>query len=260
MPARRRTRTAPDASPAPARTPTPGRTPVSGRAADLGLRCARLERLVRRLAESRAAARAELAAARDRLRTVGDDFVTAFEAIDARTDAAVAAAELRGVLCGDLDMESMLAVATEHLLARFRPANSAIWLCNGRGDHALAAYGANDVRRAEAEASLGILARETCPLLGAEPVAAEFERALDAVTAPPPGGGALAGRRAIMAPMVHRGERFGALMVFQGEDHPWPANASQTLASIAALLGEHIDRISRIVVRRAGEWPRTDSD
>jgi len=258
MPARRRTRTAPDATPEPARTPA--RTPVTGRAADLGLRCARLERLVRRLAESRAAARAELAAARHRLRTVGDDFVTAFEAIDARTDAAVAAAELRGVLCGDLDMESMLAVATEHLLARFRPANSAIWLCNGRGDHALAAYGANDVRRAEAEASLGILARETCPLLGTEAMATEFERALDAVTAPPPGGGVLAGRRAIMAPMVHRGERFGALMVFQGEDLSWPPNAAQTCASIAALLGEHIDRISRIVVRRAGEWPRTDSD
>ena len=254
MPARRRTRTAPDASAA------PSRGPGTARSGDLGLRCARLERLVRRLAESRAAARAELAAARDRLRTVGDDFVTAFEAIDARTDAAVAAAELRGVLCGDLDMESMLTVATEHLLARFRPANSAIWLCNGRGDHALAAYGANDVRRAEAEASLGILARETCPLLGTEAVATEFERALDAVTVPPPGGGVLAGRRAIMAPMVHRGERYGALMVFQDEDSAWPPNAAQTLASIAALLGEHIDRISRIVVRRAGEWPGTDSD
>lgn len=254
MPARRRIRSAPDASPAPARASG------AGHAADLGLRCARLERLVRRLSESRAIARAELAAARDRLRTVGDDFVTAFEAIDARTDAAVAAAELRGVLCSDLDMESMLAVATEHLLARFRPANSAIWLCNGRGDHALAAYGANDVRRAEAESSLGILARETCPLLGVEAVATEFERALDAVTAPPPGGGVLAGRRAIMAPMVHRGERFGAMMVFQGEDLSWPPNAAQTLASIAALLGEHIDRISRIVVRRAGEWPRMDPD
>jgi hypothetical protein len=63
-----------------------------------------------------------------------------------------------------------------------------------------------------------------------------------------------------MAPMVHRGERYGALMVFQDEDSAWPPNAAQTLASIAALLGEHIDRISRIVVRRAGEWPRTDSD
>lgn len=240
--------------------PTRRTASATATASALKLRCSRLEDLLRSALASRARARADLERTRLRLRSAGDDFVMAFEAIDARTDAAVAAAELRGVLCGDLDMESMLAVATEHLLARFRPANSAIWLCNGRGDHALAAYGSNDVRRAEAEASLGILARETCPLLGAEPVATEFERALDAVTAPPPGGGALAGRRAIMAPMVHRGERFGALMVFQGEDHPWPANASQTLASIAALLGEHIDRISRIVVRRAGEWPRTDSD
>ena len=253
MAARRRTRTsaAPDAHARDAHAP---------RGSDLGLRCARLERLVRKLAESRAAARAELASARTRLRTVGDDFVTAFEAIDARTDAAVAAAELRGILCHDLDMESMLTVATEHLLARFRPANAAIWLCNGRGDHALAAYGANDVRRAQAESSLAIVARETLPLLGSEPVASVFDRALDAVTAPPPGGGVLADRRAMLAPMAHRGERFGAVMVLQARDTPWSPNGPQTLASIAALLGEHVDRISRIVVRRGSEWPRTDAD
>lgn len=236
MPARRRQRTI---------TPPP---------VELGARCARLEQLLKRVIDSRAAARAELARARARLRSAGDDFVNAFEAIDARTDAAVAAAELRGILNLDLDMESALTVTMEHMLARFRPANAVIWLCNGRGDHAVAAFGSSDVRQAQAEASLSIVGREACPLLGTEPVATEFESALDAVTAPPPGGGVLAGRRALMAPVVHRGQRFGATMAFQSADLPWAPNAAHTLAAISALLGEHIDRISRIVVHRSASW------
>jgi hypothetical protein len=156
-------------------------------------------------------------------------------------------------------METMLTVATEHLLARFRPANAAIWLCNGRGDHAVAAYGASDVSRAQAEATLSILGRETCPLLGNEPVASTFEAAIEAVRVPPPGGGALVGRRAIMAPLVHRGERFGALMLLQERAIEWPTGGPELAAAVGAILGEHIDRISRIVVQRRGTWPGTDS-
>lgn len=246
--------------PQPSRTNPPAETRrgAGAAAAAAADRCARLERLLALALRSRAGARTELQQARERLRTAGDDFVHAFEAIDARTDAAVAAAELRGILCHDLDMETMLTVATEHLLARFRPANVAIWLCNGRGDHAVAAYGASDVSRAQAEATLSILGRETCPLLGNEAVASTFEAAIEAVRVPPPGG-ALVGRRAIMAPLVHRGERFGALMLLQERAIEWPTGGPDLAAAVGAILGEHIDRISRIVVQRRGTWPGTDS-
>jgi hypothetical protein len=224
-------------------------------AAELRSRCERLEALLRRTLGSRRDARVELQQARARLRTAGDDFVVAFEAIDARTDAAVSAAELRGLLGHDLDVDTTLTVATEHLLARFRPSNVAIWLCNGRGDHAVAAYGANDVPRARAEASLGVIGRETCPLLGAEPVALVFESALDMVTVPPPGGGVLPGHRALIVPMAHRGERYGAILLLQNESAPWQPNAGDVAAAIGAVLGEQIDRITRIVVQRSAHWP-----
>jgi hypothetical protein len=57
-----------------------------------------------------------------------------------------------------------------------------------------------------------------------------------------------------MAPVVHRGQRFGATMAFQSADLPWAPNAAHTLAAISALLGEHVDRISRIVVHRSASW------
>ena len=229
-------------------------------APNLSARCEKLESLLRSVLASRAKARAELDRTRSRLRTAGDDFVVAFEAIDARTDAAVAAAEMRGLLGHDLDVDTTLTVATEHLLARFRPSNAAIFLCNGRGDHAVAAYGTNDISRVRAESSLGIIARETCPLLGTEPVAHVFESGLEMVTVPPPGGGVLVGRRAILCNMTHRGERFGAILLLQDESAPWQPNAAEVASAIGSVLGEQIDRITRIVVQRSSQWPGGASD
>jgi len=228
--------------------------------APLAQRCARLERLLAIALHRRAEARSALIQARGRLRTVGDDFVAAFEAIDARTDAAVTAAELRGLLSLDLDLESALTVTLEHVLAHFRPANVAIWLCNSRGDHALAAYGTGDIPRAQAEATLGLLAREACPALGVEPRAITFADAAAAMVAPPPGGEALHGRAMVLAPIAHRGERSGAMMLLQGGNEALGTAAPDALAAIGALLGEHIDRIGRIVMRRSSAWPGMDAD
>ena len=224
-------------------------------APELRDRCVRLESLLRSALVSRAKARAELDRTRARLRTAGDDFVVAFEAIDARTDAAVAAAEVRGLLGHDLDVDTLLTVATEHLLARFRPGNVCIWLCNSRGDHGLASYGANDIPRPRAESTIGVVGREVCPSLPLEPVAQVFERALDLVDAPPPGGGVLPGRRAMTVAISHRGERFGAILVLQDESAPFQANAAESLGAIAGVLGEQIERITRIVVQRSSHWP-----
>ena len=148
-----------------------------------------------------------------------------------------------------------LTVTTAHLLSRFRPGNVAVWLCTGRGDHGLAAYGSCDIPRMRAESTLGLVGREVCPELPLEPVALVFERALDMVVAPPPGGGVLPGRRGMLASVSHRGERIGAVMVLQDESAPFPANAAETLGALAGVVGEHVDRITRIVMGRSSHWP-----
>jgi hypothetical protein len=221
----------------------------------LGARCQRLEELLRRALASRARYRLERDRAVARIRAVGDDFVSAFEAIDARAEAAIAAAELRGLLGHDLDVDSLLTFATEHLVARFRPANVAVWLCDSRGNHSLVAYGSNGTPRSRAEASLGIVGRELCPTLGTDNVATAIDRAEDMLREPLPGGGAFAGQRAIVVPVAHRGERFGAVLLVQPADHPWPINGLEQVGAIAAVMGEQVERIMRIAHHRRGEWP-----
>jgi len=232
--------------------------PAATRPADaLAERCRRLEDLLRRALAGRRRAAMERDRAIARIRAVGDDFVSAFEAIDARTEAAIAAAELRGLLGHDLDVDSLLTLSTEHLVARYRPANVAIWLCDSRNNHSLVAYGANGTPRSRAEATMGIVGREACPGLPVEGAAWSIDRAEDLLRDAPPGGGALVGQRALLAAIARRGERFGAVMLFQPADQPWPANAQEQLASIAAVMGEQVERIMRIAHHRRGEWPRS---
>jgi hypothetical protein len=80
------------------------------------------------------------------------------------------------------------------------------------------------------------------------------------VSVPPPGGGVLTGSRAIIAPLVHRGERFGAVLVFQPNTEQWQPNSPEVVASIGAVLGEQIERITRIVIQRGTQWPSTPPD
>ena len=77
----------------------------------------------------------------------------------------------------------------------------------------------------------------------------------DGAHAPPPGGGVLPGRRAMICPMAHRGERFGTILLLQDQSAPWQPNAAEQLGSIAGVLGEQIDRITRIVMQRSSSWP-----
>ena len=88
-------------------------------------------------------------------------------------------------------------------------------------------------------------------------MASVFDNAAEMVSVPPPGGGVLAGSRAIIAPLVFRGELFGAVLVFQPVSEAWQPNAPEMVASIGAVLGEQIERITRIVVQRGTEWPST---
>jgi hypothetical protein len=53
----------------------------------------------------------------------------------------------------------------------------------------------------------------------------------------------------------HRGERFGAIMLLQDESAPFQANGAECLGAIAGVLGEQIERITRIVVQRSSHWP-----
>ncbi|MFM7800000.1 MAG: hypothetical protein ACKPBA_13610, partial [Planctomycetota bacterium] len=63
--------------------PTRRSASATATASALKSRCSRLEDLLRSALASRARARADLERTRLRLRTAGDDFVMAFEAIDA---------------------------------------------------------------------------------------------------------------------------------------------------------------------------------
>lgn len=220
----------------------------------------RLERIIKQLRERETLLRARLDRARFLIQSVGDQMAEAFVQIDARTDAAVAAAEFRALAWQELDIESAIAQAIDHMAIRFGACNIAVWLASSRGDFAIAGYGYFDVPRTLAEASLGILAQEMCPLLEAGTVGYEVEDGSSLFTVPPPGGGVLNDRRVILCPLAHRGEILGAVMLFRSAESPWPMNAQETAAAIGEAFGEQLSRIIRVSNRGPDRWPHMDND
>lgn len=220
----------------------------------------RLERIIHHLREREALLRARLDRARAQLQSVGDQMAATFMRLDARTDAVVAAAEFRALAWQELDIEGAIAQSVDYLAMRVGPCNIAVWLASSRGAFAIAGYGYYDVPRTLAEASLGVLAAETCPLLEPGANATEVEDGADLLSAPPPGGGVLAGRRAILCPVSHRGELLGAVLLLRTATEPWPANAAETVTAVGEAFGEQLARIIRVSNRGPDRWPSMDRD
>lgn len=220
----------------------------------------RLERVIRQLREREAELRSRLARAHRQLQNVGEQMEEAFVQIDARTEAVVAGAEFRALAWHELDIEGAIALTIDHLAARFGACNVAFWLSSSKGEFAIAGYGFYDVPRALAEATLGLVADEVCPILGPECIAHDFEDGSQLLTAPPPGDGVLRGRRVLICPTVSRGEVLGAVMLFRSADKQWPENATDTLAAVGEACGEQLARIIRVSNRGRDRWPSMDTD
>ncbi len=220
----------------------------------------RLERIIQHLREREALLRARLDRARAQLQSVGDQMAATFLRLDARTDAVVAAAEFRALAWQELDIEGAITQGIDYLAMRLGPCNVAVWLASSKGAFAIAGYGYYDVPRTLAEASLGVLAAETCPLLEPGATATEVEDGADLLGAPPPGGGVLAGRRALLCPLSHRGEVLGAVLLLRSAVEPWPANAAETVTAVSEAFGEQLARIIRVSNRGPDRWPSMDRD
>jgi hypothetical protein len=184
----------------------------------------------------------------------------AFQTIDARTDAVVAAAEFRALAWHELDIEGAIATAIDHFAARFGACNVALWLASSKGEHAIAGYGFYDVPRALAEATLSLVAEEVCPTLGPECNAQELEDGCRLLTAPAPGDGILRGTRVLICPLAFRGEVLGSIMLFRSAAKPWPSNSRESLSSLSEAFAEQLSRIIRVTNRGRDHWPSMDSD
>jgi hypothetical protein len=219
-----------------------------------------LERVIRALREREVQLRQRLNRAHEQLQTVGEQMAAAFTQIDARTDAVVAGAEFRALAWHELDIEGAIALAIDHMTAKLGAANVALWLASSKGEFAMAGYGYYDMPRALAEPALAQIAREVCPALGNQCMALELEDVADLLRPGGAGTDEISGKRLLLAPLSHRGEVLGAVLLFRSQHKPWPTNARDTIAALSEAFAEQLDRIIRVTTRGPRQWPAMDTD
>ncbi|GMV26404.1 MAG: hypothetical protein AMXMBFR58_24350 [Phycisphaerae bacterium] len=94
-----------------------------------------------------------------------DDLAAAYQDLTDRVASAAAAAEFNSLVRQELDLESLLRVVLEYVLAKAGPTNAAVFLPSSSGDFALGAYINYDGPKDSAETLLDHLACTIAPRL-----------------------------------------------------------------------------------------------
>ncbi len=175
--------------------------------------------------------------------------------------AATPGAEYARMVRGELDVENLLRVTLEWMLAKTGPTNSAVYLPTGHDDYSLGAYVNYDLPKDASDFLLDHLA---------DVVPARFERkdAVHHITAAKDmerhlGEAAnwFADPNLIVFPCVSRGECLAVVALFRSARAPFPEAILDQLRSMRPVFAEQLARVIRVHNRHKDEeWLGFDVD
>jgi DNA-binding response OmpR family regulator len=216
----------------------------------------RIDRL-HRLCKKLNAARVEVSKQVDIL---CNDLVTAYQELACQMQNVVQSTEYGGLIENELDLEKLLRVTLEHLMAKLGPANAAIFLPATMDEYSLGGYVNYDCTGDSASLVLEQLGDGLAPQVAAGqemvvyPGRPEIERALGEDASLLQDAGLVA------APCMNGDECLAVLMLFRDTDQPFTDEHLDRVSSLAPMLGDALQRIIRVHHRsifqeEAGESP-----
>lgn len=202
----------------------------------------RVERL-RKLCKQLNSARQEVS---KQVGSLCSDMASAYQELTDRMTHLATASEFNGLIRQELDLESLLRVALEYILAKAGPTNAAVFLPATSGDYTLGAYVNYDSPRETAEVLLDHLAGVIAP---------RFESATSLIH--------LASRREldralgdraewigdselIVMPCHHDGECLAVVAIFRDRHSPFPEGLRPLLQCVADQFGRQLARVIHV--------------
>ena len=198
-----------------------------------------LERLCRRLGTSREAL------ARQAHRR-SSDAQAALQELAEHMNNVSTAAEFRGLIRGELDIESLLRTTLEFVLARSGPTNAAIFLPSSSGDYSLGAYVNYDCPKETCDVLLDHLANAVAP---------KFERSIGMVnlTTPEQLGEYIDGEADWLAGSCvagfacrHENEPLAIFMLFRDRRSPFTPQLLEQVKTVGELFAAQLARVIHI--------------
>ncbi len=174
------------------------------------------------------------------------DMATAYQELTDRMTHVATASEFNGLIRQELDLESLLRVALEYMLAKTGPTNAAVFLPATSGEYTLGAYVNYDSPRETAEVLLdhlaGVIAPrfESCTSLVHLSKKAELQQALGDKAS------WIGDSGLVVMPCHHDGECLAVVALFRDRTSPFPETLLPLLQCVAEQFGRQLARVIHV--------------
>lgn len=174
------------------------------------------------------------------------DMATAYQELTDRMTHVATAGEFAGVIRQELDLESLLRVALEYMLAKAGPTNAAVFLPATSGEYTLGAYVNYDSPRETAEVLLDHLAGVIAPRFEARTQVVHLATRRDLHEALGDRADWIGESELIVLPCHHEGECLAVVALFRDRHAPFPETLLPLLQCVAELFGRQLARVIHV--------------
>lgn len=170
-------------------------------------------------------------------------------------------AECRTLLAQESEVEAVVELTTQYVIARVGVTNAAVFLLD-QGQYRLAGYVRDDLARKSAGGLIEHLAGVWCERISAHEECVRF-----GPSDPPPGrfaelAGLLPGRAvfAFACPKMNERQGNAVVILFRDGQRPFSPEFERVARAVAPAFASNLARVQRVLTRAQPEWPREAPD
>ena len=175
-----------------------------------------------------------------------NDLVDAYRELSGEIDKLAVCGEFNGIIRQELDIESLLRVVLEFILAKSGPTNAAIFLPATSDEFSLGAYVNCDIAKDCVDTLLDHLADVLAPRFENRPGVHRYNSRRDVHDLLGPDAHWLPSHTMVAFPCHHDDECLAVVTLFRDDHEPFDAETVQTLDTISALFSKQLARIIHI--------------
>lgn len=175
-----------------------------------------------------------------------NDLVDAYRELSGEIDKLSICGEFNGIIRQELEIESLLRVVLEFVLAKTGPTNAAIYLPASGSEFSLGAYVNADIPKASVDALLDHLAEVLAPRFEHRPGVHRFDTRRDVARLLGQDAHWLPGHTLVAFPCIHNDECLAVVTLFRDDHEHFSAETVRLLDTISALFSRQLARVVHV--------------
>jgi len=175
-----------------------------------------------------------------------NDLVDAYRELSGEIDKLSICGEFNGIIRQELEIESLLRVVLEFILAKTGPTNAAIFLPSSGSEFSLDAYVNADIPKASVDALLDHLAEILAPRFEHRPGVHQYDTRRDVARLMGPDAHWLPEQTLLAFPCLHNDECLAVVTLFRDDHEHFSGETVRLLDTISALFSRQLARIIHV--------------